>query len=238
MKLATSLVLLTLMSCGLAAFCINGQYNYSYDYLYIWDPDYGYHDYTVRSYSTVMLLDNSGKLQTRNVDQVQIGDYVMSHNGYFTTVTNVTLTTITNPQLYYRRGDVGEYDEAYTQVGIDIKPYFNNVIFTDSLPNLFNRTVWEYSPNEFATAYQFGLSNFTDSIVYDIYPSDGYLNYYLGGVRVINMAEVLDYIITENITSFSHGSITYYNIDAGISSCDAIDITTDSGTVMVNGLSF
>ena len=239
MKLATSLILLTLMSCDLTAFCINGRYDYSYDYLYVWDYNYGFHDYTVRSYSTVMMLDlDTGKLLTRNVDQVQIGDYVLSHNGYFTYVTNVTLTTIANPQLFYRRGIVNEYDEPYTQVGLDIKPEYENVIFTDSDPNVFNRTVGEYFPNSYASAYQFGLSNITNNIAYDIYYADGYLNYYMGGVRIINMAEVLNYISAQNITSFSYTSITYYNIEAAISACDAVEITTEIGTLMVNGLSF
>lgn len=233
------LLLLALVTCSLAAFCINGRYDYSYDYSYAWDPTVDFHDFTVRSYSTVMVLDPvTEKPFSRNVDQVEIGDMVLTHSGHFTAVTNVTLTTIANPQLYFRRGLVNEFEETYTQVGLDIKPVYDNVVFTDSTLFVMNKTVGYYAPNAYTTAYQFGIMNLTSDITYDIFSYDGAIYYYREGIEIINMAEILNFISVENITSFTFGSITYYNIVADILSCDAVEITTDSGNIAVNGLLF
>lgn len=230
------LILLGLITCITASFCINGIYEYSYDWIEE-GTNRGHYGYRIQSYSTAMVLDlKTEKLFSKRIDQLLPGDYILSHNGYFTYVTNTSVSYIDHPQLYYRDHRYNTKN-AHIDVGLDIYPDCTNIVFTDSQLNLVNNSM-SISEDNGISVYQFGLYNFTDNIKYDMRYSGYSIMYYINGIDVINKSEILDFIIANNITTFERYDSVYSNLSATIYPCDAIDITTESGSATINGLFF
>lgn len=240
-----AIIILSFIACVFSAFCINGLYEYSYT-----DRYSVYHDYRIRSQSTVMVLDiNTEQLHSRKVSELMIGDYVLSHNGYFTHVKGIVLTNIEQPQLYYRYlkyTDDSCLSGTYAAVSIDIRPYYENIVFADSRLNTINNTINVVASNGIGCTIngtcdiQFGLYNYTDNIHYDMYENEyDNLMYYCRGMNTINMAVIVDYINKNNITNFTtQYSEQYHNVSAKIHPCEAAEIITESGSATVNGLFF
>jgi hypothetical protein len=247
-------ILLALIASSLASFCINGLYEYSYDR--VDGEDSFSQSYQARSYSTAMVLDlNTEKLFSKRVDELNIGDYVLSHNGYFTYVRDIIRTNITNPQLYYRYRSstgYGGYNSLYEylDLSIDLAYESTNVVFTDSEINIINDTTsFAYHYDRLAGqprpdvgigsfSTQFGQYNFTDNIHYDISLVNNHIRYYTRGVDIVNMAKIVDFVNDNNISSITVDGFVYENITATIHPCEAITIITDSGSATVNGLFF
>jgi hypothetical protein len=223
-------LLLFLIATCTASFCINGMYEYSYDESF---SNTSRHE-IVQSYSTVMTLNlETEKLFSRRIEDVQPGDYILSHNGYFTYVKEIRRVNITNPQLYCRK-NVDDRGEFRISAGLQGT---HNVVFTDSQLNVINETVKYYNGN--ITVKQYGLYNFTDNINYHIdYSPDGEMEYYLNGIDVINQAAIVDFMNENEITSFKYDMETYTNVVNIIHSCEGIDLITESNSVIVNGLFF
>jgi hypothetical protein len=213
----------------LGSFCMNGAYHYNLTY-----SSGRTYDTVVKSFSNAIVIDPvTLRTYSKNVADLKRNDYVMG-DGEYTWIKSIELVNISNPQLYFRKNMAGR--DGYIEASVALQSDYDNIIFADSEISVLNKTV-KYFGYGNTNVMQFGVFNFTD-IHYDIFNAGEIIYYGLGGVDVMNMAAILDYISSNEITSYSYTGYEYKINRAEILECVGVNIVTDSGSITINGLLF